>query len=104
MATKRLIVNGDDFGLSAGINEGIAAAHEKGILASTSLMVRWPAAAAAYARTHPELSIGLHLDLGQAGMYRDERLIECETLCDPAVRRALEEHGVEVCSFNSIRS
>src|SRR5207253_418881 len=32
---------------------------------SASLMVRWPAAedAAAYGREHPELSIGLHLDL-----------------------------------------
>jgi predicted glycoside hydrolase/deacetylase ChbG (UPF0249 family) len=41
-------------------------------------------------------------DMG--GMYREERLIECETLCDPAVRRALEEHGVELCSFNTGRS
>jgi predicted glycoside hydrolase/deacetylase ChbG (UPF0249 family) len=34
---------------------------------SASLMVRWPAApeAAAYARRHPELSVGLHLDLGE---------------------------------------
>lgn len=64
---RRLIVNADDFGLSDGVNEGIAVAHEQGILTSASLMVRWPAAsmAAAYARAHPALSVGLHLDLGE---------------------------------------
>jgi len=68
-----LIVNADDFGLSPGANEGVAAAHERGILTSASLMVRWPAAAeaAAYARLHPQLSIGLHLDLGE-WTFKDE--------------------------------
>lgn len=62
-----LIVNADDFGLSAGINRGIIEAHERGIVTSASLMVRWPAAAdaAAYARAHAELSIGLHVDLAE---------------------------------------
>jgi chitin disaccharide deacetylase len=66
-ASKYLIVNGDDFGQSAGINRGIIEAHERGILTSASLMVRWPFAAEAadYARAHPELSVGLHLDLGE---------------------------------------
>ncbi len=64
---RLLIVNGDDFGQSAGINRGIIAAHEGGILTSSSLMVRWPyaAAAAEYARNHPALSVGLHLDFGE---------------------------------------
>ncbi len=64
---KYLIVNADDFGQSAGVNRGIIAAHERGIVTSTSLMVRWPAAAAAaeYARAHPRLAVGLHLDLGE---------------------------------------
>ena len=62
-----LIVNADDFGRSPGINSGIARAHEEGIVTSASMMVRWPAAtgAAAYARSHPDLSVGLHLDLGE---------------------------------------
>ena len=66
-ATRRLIVNADDFGQSAGVNRGIITAHEQGIVTSASLMVRWPAAreAAAYARAHPELSLGLHVDLGE---------------------------------------
>src|SRR5438094_9125819 len=62
-----LIVNADDFGLSAGVNRGIIDAHEHGIVTSASLMVRQPAAAAAahYAKAHPELSVGLHVDLGE---------------------------------------
>src|SRR5437588_12984858 len=62
-----LVVNADDFGQSAGVNRGIITAHERGIVSSASLMVRWPAAAeaAAYGRAHPALSLGLHLDLGE---------------------------------------
>src|ERR671917_44151 len=68
MLDKRyLIVNADDFGRSPGVNRGIAEAHERGIVTSASLMVRWPAAAeaAAYGREHPNLGLGLHLDLGE---------------------------------------
>ena len=59
---RRLIVNADDFGLAAGVNEGIIKAHVCGILTSTSLMVDRPAAADAVrlAREHPALSVGLH--------------------------------------------
>jgi predicted glycoside hydrolase/deacetylase ChbG (UPF0249 family) len=67
MADRYLIVNADDFGQSPGVNRGVAEAHERGIVTSASLMVRWPAsvAAAEYARAHPNLSVGLHLDLGE---------------------------------------
>jgi predicted glycoside hydrolase/deacetylase ChbG (UPF0249 family) len=64
---RHLIVNADDFGQSHGVNRGVIEAHENGIVTSASLMVRWPAAveAAAYAREHPRLSLGLHVDLGE---------------------------------------
>jgi predicted glycoside hydrolase/deacetylase ChbG (UPF0249 family) len=64
---RSLIVNADDFGQSRGINRGVAQTFESGIVTSCSLMVRQPAAAeaAGYAREHPELSVGLHLDLGE---------------------------------------
>jgi predicted glycoside hydrolase/deacetylase ChbG (UPF0249 family) len=64
---KFLIVNADDFGQSPGVNRGIIEAHERGIVTSASLMVRWAAAAeaAVYGRDHPALSLGLHVDLGE---------------------------------------
>ncbi len=61
---RRLIVNADDFGFAAGVNEGIIEAHVRGILTSTSLMVGRPSAgdAAGLAREHPRLSVGLHYE------------------------------------------
>lgn len=62
---KYLIVNADDFGLTAGINAGIVQAHLHGIVSSATLMVHGAAAAeaAAWARAHPSLGVGLHVDL-----------------------------------------
>jgi chitin disaccharide deacetylase len=62
-----LVVNADDLGLSAAVNDGIFAAHEEGIVTSASLMVRQGAAreAAERAAGHPELAVGLHIDLGE---------------------------------------
>ncbi len=63
-----LIVNGDDFGLSAGVNAGILQAYRDGILTSTSLLVNGAgtAEAVAIAHEHPGLAVGLHLALAQA--------------------------------------
>ncbi len=71
---RLLIVNADDFGRTPGINRGVVRAHEEGVVTSASLMVRWPAAAAAadYGRERPALSLGIHLDLGEWA-YRNER-------------------------------
>jgi predicted glycoside hydrolase/deacetylase ChbG (UPF0249 family) len=62
---KWLIVTGDDFGMSPGINRGIAEAHRDGILTTASLLVNRPASeeAAALGRECPALSLGLHLEL-----------------------------------------
>ncbi|MGE5193887.1 MAG: carbohydrate deacetylase [Deltaproteobacteria bacterium] len=66
-AACRLIVNADDFGQSPGVNRGVLQGHDEGIVASASLMVRWPAAAdaALAVRSRPRLSLGLHVDLGE---------------------------------------
>jgi predicted glycoside hydrolase/deacetylase ChbG (UPF0249 family) len=63
---RYLIVNGDDFGASPGINRGVVEAHRRGILTSASLMVNMPASeeAARCSRDLPRLSVGLHADLG----------------------------------------
>jgi predicted glycoside hydrolase/deacetylase ChbG (UPF0249 family) len=62
---RYLIVNGDDFGASRGVNRGILEAHGRGILTSTSLMVDMPGTreAARLASEAPGLSVGLHADL-----------------------------------------
>jgi predicted glycoside hydrolase/deacetylase ChbG (UPF0249 family) len=62
-----LVVNADDLGASPGVNDGIAHAHEHGIVTSASLMVHGRAAeaAAAYARDTPTLGVGLHVDLAE---------------------------------------
>lgn len=62
-----LVVNADDLGLSDAVNAGIFEAHERGVVTSASLMVRQGAAPAAVeaATAHPDLAIGLHIDLGE---------------------------------------
>ncbi len=59
------IINGDDFGFSTGVNQGIIKAHDQGVLTSTSLMVTGEAfeEAVALAKAHPNLAVGLHLVL-----------------------------------------
>jgi predicted glycoside hydrolase/deacetylase ChbG (UPF0249 family) len=92
MAERRiLIVNADDFGLSEGVNAGIAQAHERGIVTSASLMVRQGAAAAAagYAALHPALAIGLHIDLGQWDYEQGEWMVAYER-CDQGDPGAVE--------------
>ncbi len=76
-ATRYLIINADDFGQSAGVNAGIIKTHERGVVTSASLMVRWPAAgeAAQYARGHSSLSLGIHLDFGECA-FRDGEWIK----------------------------
>ncbi len=62
---KRVIVNGDDFGLAAPVNEAIVEAHRRGVLTSASLMVGAAAMkdAVERARESPSLRVGLHLVL-----------------------------------------
>lgn len=62
---KQLIVNADDFGRSAAINQGIIEGHQKGIVTSASLMTDREGFddAVRLAKANPRLGIGLHLDL-----------------------------------------
>jgi predicted glycoside hydrolase/deacetylase ChbG (UPF0249 family) len=63
--TTRLIVNGDDFGLTPGINEAVRRLHRKGRLSSVSLLTNapWSAEAMAYAGRENDLPVGVHLNL-----------------------------------------
>src|SRR5262249_21639034 len=117
---KYLIVNADDFGQSPGINPGIIQAPEHGIVTSASFMTRWPSAgeAASYAREHPKLSVGLHLDLGE-WVYRAEDWVPLYTvipLDDPlavelevspqleAFQNFVGKHPTQIYSHHQIHS
>ncbi len=80
---KLVIFNADDFGYSRGITRGIAEAHERGVVTSTSLMVNTPATDEAVARSRdlPGLSIGLHVNFTNEA----ERLVD---FYNPEVARA----------------
>ncbi len=62
---RRLIVNADDFGLTAGVNRAILEAHTRGIVTSSTLMANGAcfAEAVALAKTIPRLSVGCHIVL-----------------------------------------
>ena len=85
---KWLIVNGDDFGASPGINRGIIEAHRRGILTSTSLLVNTPSSeeAALLARAAPDLSVGLHVDL-----MSNEKKPAASSLSDDQCRAELHD-------------
>lgn len=60
----RLIVNADDLGLHPRIDEGILAAHARGIVTSATALVTGRTAADAVARAQSQgLALGLHLCL-----------------------------------------
>jgi chitin disaccharide deacetylase len=62
---KSLIVNADDFGLTAGVNAGIVRGFRDGILTSTTLMATAAAFddAVARVRENPGMDVGCHLVL-----------------------------------------
>src|SRR5450432_1252385 len=62
---RRLIINADDFGLTAGVNRGIVEAHEQGVVTSATLMANGPAfeEAIGLAQARPRLGVGCHVVL-----------------------------------------
>jgi hopanoid biosynthesis associated protein HpnK len=62
---SRLIVNADDFGLTAGVNRAIVELHAAGVLTSASLMARAASTRQAIELAHraPSLGVGCHVVL-----------------------------------------
>lgn len=79
---RRLAINADDLGLSDGVNRGIIACAEAGVVTSASLLVNTPGFAAAVqaARSGPRLSVGLHLNLTTGAPLSPAETVP--TLCD----------------------
>ena len=61
----RLILNGDDFGISRGVNAAMIDCFKHGVLSSTSMMTNMPAAkeASELMKLYPDLSVGIHFNL-----------------------------------------
>jgi predicted glycoside hydrolase/deacetylase ChbG (UPF0249 family) len=62
---RRLIINADDFGLTAGVNRAIVEAHSHGIVTSTTLMANVPGFddAVRQAVLCPKMGVGCHVVL-----------------------------------------
>lgn len=78
----RLIINGDDFGFTRGINLGICDCFQRGIMNSTSLMVNMKFAeeAAEMIKNPDGLSVGLHFNVtvGEPVSHELKRIITPE--------------------------
>lgn len=63
--SKYLIVNADDFNLTAGVSRGIVDGHRQGIITSTTVMVNLPGLLRSrdLAAEVPGLGLGLHINL-----------------------------------------
>ncbi len=74
---RRLIVNADDFGFTAGVNRAIVEAHVRGVVTSSTLMATGAAFedAVQLAKNAPNLSVGCHVVL-----IDGEPILDCEQI------------------------
>lgn len=127
---KRLIINADDFGFTAGVNRAIVEAHTRGVVTSSTLMSRGTAFADAVelSKTVPRLSIGCHIvlidgepvveparlpSLTHAGRFRDglkqfavraltSRLNPAEIAAEASAQiRKIQSAGITISHFDT---
>src|SRR5712672_1191198 len=82
--SRKIIVNADDFGMSAEVNRAIVEAFENNVISSTTLMANMPGfdEACELAHRHRLVSkIGLHLNL-TSGYPLSSPIRRCARLCD----------------------
>ena len=93
---RRLIVNADDFGFTAGINRAIVEAHTRGIVTTSTLMANGRAFedAVRLAATVPHLSVGCHVVLIDGEPVLDARRLPSLT----------EMHASGPCFRDGIKS
>ncbi len=92
---KRLIINADDLGLSAGVNRGIVEAHRRGVVTSATAMATGArfSEAVVLAKQQPGLGVGCHVVLtdGRPALL-PERLPSLVT--DGSFRRSFSRFAV----------
>jgi predicted glycoside hydrolase/deacetylase ChbG (UPF0249 family) len=100
---RRLIVNADDFGLTAGVNRGIVEAQERGIVSSATLMANSQAfaeaatLARALAAHNARFSVGCHVVL-----LDGEPLLPAErvaSLLQPGAQNGSRQFRVKLNNF-----
>lgn len=83
---RRVIINGDDFGMSEPVNEAVRKAHTEGVLTSATIMANMGAAEEAVKITKelPDLGVGVHLNVSGG-----------KSLCKESVVKALLDDNGE---------
>lgn len=97
----RVVLNGDDFGYSHGVNRGILDSVNNGILTSTSVMVNRVAAweAKELLTRRNDISVGMHLDLTEEGIRRWLGVIYMLTWPEQKIRK---EFQTQIDKFTDI--
>src|SRR5438874_10915442 len=85
---RRLIINADDFGMTAGVNRAISEAHRAGLVTSATVMENESATADAIsiAKQNPSLRTGSHIVVVDGRPFSEPQKVS--TLID-----SLNEHG-----------
>jgi hopanoid biosynthesis associated protein HpnK len=99
---RRLIINADDFGLTAGVNRAIVEAHEHGVVTSATLMANGQAFedAVGLARSRPRLGVGCHIVLVDGAPLLNQT--EVRSLLDRGGNRSDSPHFREgIASFGA---
>lgn len=96
----KLIVNGDDFGITKGVNRGILEAAKNGILTSTSVMIGRPYANEIneFHQEVPNVGIGIHIEFDKDLM---DRCKNKENFDDREITDSIEE---QIAKFKELTS
>ncbi len=106
MSERRVIITGDDFGMSVEVNEAVEEAHRRGVLTCASLVVTGDAVddAIARARRMPELGVGLHVALLHApAALSKEQIAELMDENGRGFGRQAWKTGFKIALFPNVR-
>ena len=85
---KKIIINADDFGLTAKINQGIVSAHKNGVVTSTSIIASDYSAAfddaVKLAKENQNLEVGIHIELDKFFNVDQTKGVVYNWLTEPA--------------------